>query len=70
VEIIAENLIKAGWSWGCLSDWLQRANNLDCWRASRRRSTLRCACGWKGDCVCWTQITDSRITPFVKSALA
>jgi hypothetical protein len=39
--VIANNLSKAGWSWGCvLSRGFQRANDLDCRRTSRRR--------WKG----------------------
>jgi len=30
-EIIAENLSKAGWSWGCVAIvGLQRTNDLDC----------------------------------------
>jgi hypothetical protein len=43
-EIIADYLSKAGWSWGwCLSDGFQRANDLDCRRAARRRKAFRCA---------------------------
>jgi hypothetical protein len=34
-----------------ISDWLQRANDLDCWRTSGRRKAFRCACWWKADCV-------------------
>ena len=34
-EIIADNLSKAGWSWGCISsDGLQRANNFGLWPQS------------------------------------
>jgi hypothetical protein len=30
-EIIADNLSKAGWSWGCcLSHGFRQANDLDC----------------------------------------
>ena len=40
-EIIADNLNKAGWSWGCVSAVdSQRANDLDCRRASRRRKAV------------------------------
>jgi len=43
-EIIADNLSKAGWSWGCVSALdSERANNLDCRCTSRRREALRCA---------------------------
>jgi len=43
----------------CVSVGFSRANDLYCWRASGRRSTLRCACGWKADGVCGTRIGDS-----------
>jgi len=40
-EIIADNLSKAGWSWGCVSGrGLSWANNLHCGRASRRRKAV------------------------------
>jgi len=46
--MIADNLSKAGWSWGlCVSRGFRRANNLDCWRTSRWRTAFRCASGWK-----------------------
>jgi len=33
LEIIADNLSKAGWSWGCVSgSGFQRPNDLDCGR--------------------------------------
>jgi len=43
----------------CLSDWFQRANDLDCRRASWWWKAFRCACGWKVDGVCGTRIGDS-----------
>jgi len=52
-EIIADNLSKAGWSWGlCVSIGFSEANNLDCGRTPRRRKALRCTSGWKVDGVC------------------
>jgi hypothetical protein len=42
-----------------LSRRFSGANDLDCWRASRRRKALRCARGWKADGVCRTRIGDS-----------
>ena len=39
-EIIADNLSKAGWSWGCSQRSIPRANDLDCRHTSRRRSIL------------------------------
>jgi hypothetical protein len=37
-EIIADNLSKAGWSWGCVAAIdFERANDLDCGRALRQR---------------------------------
>jgi len=37
-EIIADNLSKAGWSWGWVSALdPERANDLDCGRSSRRK---------------------------------
>jgi len=41
-----------------ISSWFGGANNLDCWRASRRRKAFHCACGWKADCVCRAWIGD------------
>jgi len=49
-EIIAYNLSKADWSWGCVSAVaFQRARDLDYRHASRRRQAFRCASGWKTD---------------------
>jgi hypothetical protein len=52
-EVIADNLSKAGWSWGCVSAidsegrtiWIADAHRDD-WKA------CRCACEGKADCVC------------------
>jgi len=59
-EIIADNLSKTGWSWGCVSAIDSNgANNLDCRRTPRQRKASRCACGRKADCVFETGIGDS-----------
>jgi len=57
MEKVADNLSKAGWSWGCLTAvGSRRANDLDCWCTSRRRKAFRCTCGWIIDGVCGTWI--------------
>jgi len=46
LEIIADNLSKAGFSWGCsLAIDSNVANGLDCRRTSQRRKAFCCARG-------------------------
>jgi hypothetical protein len=44
-EIIADNLSKAGWSWGCVSALDREGQKLWIVDASRRRKALRRAFG-------------------------
>jgi hypothetical protein len=63
-EIIADNLKKAGWSWGCvLAIDSNGPNNLDCRHTSRRRKAFRC--GGIGESLdCLLQCSDGRAAPF------
>jgi hypothetical protein len=58
--IIADNLSKAGWTWGCIST--VDSNGRTIWIADAHRDNgkaFRCARGGKADCVYGTRISDS-----------
>jgi hypothetical protein len=58
-EIIADNLSKAGWSWGCVSAIDSSGRTIWIADAHRDDGKLRCARGWKAHRVCGTGISDA-----------
>jgi hypothetical protein len=63
-EIIADNLSKAGWSWGCVSAIDSNGRKIFVADAHRRRrKAFRCARGRKAGCVYGTGIGDSGDLP-------
>jgi hypothetical protein len=54
-EIIADNLSKAGWSWGCVSAIDSNGRTIFIANAHRgQRKAFRCACGLIVDRFCGT----------------